>query len=96
MVITLSLAKGLDKMHVKYISSKRTGEDCFDISSKGDDDVEKMIPVLKQKKKVVKVKICSHDNEQKSSALRNLIPCAQFKKRQIHPWRSVTFCKVAG
>ena len=30
----------LDKMHVKYISSKRTGEDCSNISSKEDDDVE--------------------------------------------------------
>ena len=24
-------------------------------------------------------------------ALRNLVTCAQFKKREKHPWRSVTF-----
>ena len=27
-------------------------------------------------------------------ALRNLVPFAQFKKREKHPWRSVTFSKV--
>ena len=25
-----------------------------------------------------------------------LVPCAQFKKREKHPWRSVTFSKVAN
>ena len=29
-------------------------------------------------------------------ALRDLVPSAQFKKREKHPWRSVTFSKVAG
>ena len=29
-------------------------------------------------------------------ALRNFLPFAQFKKREQHPWRSVTFTKVAG
>ena len=28
--------------------------------------------------------------------LRNLVPLVQFKKREKHPWRSVTFSKVAG
>ena len=28
-------------------------------------------------------------------ALRDLVPLVQFKKREKHPWRSVTFCKVA-
>ena len=28
--------------------------------------------------------------------LRNLVPFIQFKKREKHPWRSVTFIKVAG
>ena len=28
--------------------------------------------------------------------LRDLVPFAQFKKREKHPWRSVTFNKVAG
>ena len=31
-----------------------------------------------------------------SNALRDLIPFVQFKKREKHPWRSVTFSKVAG
>ena len=29
-------------------------------------------------------------------ALRDLVPCTRFKKREKHPWRSVTFSKVAG
>ena len=29
-------------------------------------------------------------------ALCDLVPCAQFKKREKHPWRNVTFSKVAG
>ena len=29
-------------------------------------------------------------------ALRDLVPLAQFKKREKHPWRSVNFSKVAG
>ena len=29
-------------------------------------------------------------------ALHDLVPFAQFKKRKKHPWRSVTFSKVAG
>ena len=29
-------------------------------------------------------------------ALRDLVPFAQFKKREKRPWRSVTFSKVAG
>ena len=29
-------------------------------------------------------------------ALHDLVPFAQFKKRENHPWRSVTFSKVAG
>ena len=28
--------------------------------------------------------------------LDDLIPFVQFKKREKHPWRSVTFSKVAG
>ena len=28
--------------------------------------------------------------------MRNLVPFAQFKKREKEPWRSVTFSKVAG
>ena len=28
-------------------------------------------------------------------ALRDLVPFAQFKKREKHLWRSVTFSKVA-
>ena len=29
-------------------------------------------------------------------ALRDLVPCTQYKKREKRPWRSVTFSKVAG
>ena len=29
-------------------------------------------------------------------ALRDLVPFGQFKKREKHPWRSVTYSKVAG
>ena len=32
----------------------------------------------------------------KCGALRNLVPCAQFNKREKHPWNSVSFSKVAG
>ena len=29
-------------------------------------------------------------------ALRDLVPCSQFKKREKRPWRSANFSKVAG
>ena len=29
-------------------------------------------------------------------ALHDLVPFIQFKKREKHPWRSITFSKVAG
>ena len=29
-------------------------------------------------------------------ALRDLVRSAQLKKREKHPWRSITFSKVAG
>ena len=29
-------------------------------------------------------------------ALHDLVPSVQFKKREKHPWKSVTFSKVAG
>ena len=32
----------------------------------------------------------------KCGALRDLIPLVQFKKREKHPWRSVTYSKAAG
>ena len=31
-----------------------------------------------------------------SDVFRDLVPFLQFKKREKHPWRSVTFSKVAG
>ena len=43
-------------------------------------------PVLKFSKEIFLTappKICD--------ALRNLVPFVQFKKREKHPWRSVTF-----
>ena len=35
-------------------------------------------------------------NQMRSDALRNLVPFAQFKKREKEPWRSVTFSKAVG
>ena len=32
----------------------------------------------------------------KCDVLRDLVPFVQFKKREKHPWRSLTFSKVAG
>ena len=32
----------------------------------------------------------------KCDALRDLVPFVQLQKREKHPWRSVTFSKVAG
>ena len=32
----------------------------------------------------------------KWDALRNFVLFVQVKKREKHPWNSVTFCKVAG
>ena len=29
-------------------------------------------------------------------ALQNLVPFAQFKKREKHPWRSITCSRVTG
>ena len=34
-------------------------------------------------------------NLYKCDVLRNLVPFVQFKKREKHPWRGVTFSKVA-
>ena len=34
--------------------------------------------------------------KEKCDAMRNLVPFVQFKKREKHPWRSVTFSKAAG
>ena len=31
-----------------------------------------------------------------SDVLRSLVPFVQFKKCEKHPWRGVTFSKVAG
>ena len=31
-----------------------------------------------------------------SDVLRDLVPFAQFKKHEKHPWRSVTFSEIAG
>ena len=35
-------------------------------------------------------------NEDKGDALRDLVPFVLFKEREKHPWKSVTFSKVAG
>ena len=41
---------------------------------------------------VLNINIC----ELHSDALRDLVPFVQFKKREKHPWRSVTFSKRDG
>ena len=33
---------------------------------------------------------------ERCDALRDLVPLVPFKKREKHPWRNVTFSKVAG
>ena len=38
----------------------------------------------------------SLDNFGKCDALRDLVPFAQFKKREKHLWRSANFSKVVG
>ena len=35
-------------------------------------------------------------NTYKCDALRDLVPFVQIKKREKHPWRSITISKVAG
>ena len=40
-------------------------------------------------------KILSYLFKSLCDALRDLVPFIQFKKREKHPWRSVTFSKVA-
>ena len=42
------------------------------------------------------MKKLSHYEKNVYDALRDLVSFAQFKKREKHPWRSVTFSKVAG
>ena len=39
---------------------------------------------------------CSYSGFAICDALRDLVPLVQLKKRQKHPWRSVTFSKVTG
>ena len=34
--------------------------------------------------------------KEKCDAMRDLVPFVQFKKREKHPWISVTFSKIAG
>ena len=36
------------------------------------------------------------DSQIKCVALQDLIPFVQFKRREKHPWRSVTFSNVAN
>ena len=37
-----------------------------------------------------------HMNKYNCDPLHDLVPFAQVKKREKHPWRSVTFSKVVG
>ena len=40
--------------------------------------------------------IFKKNQNNKCGALFDLVPFVQFKKREKHPWRSVTSSKVAG
>ena len=42
------------------------------------------------------IKKLSEELYSNCDALRNLVPLVQFKKREKHPWRNVSFSKVAG
>ena len=48
--------------------------------------------------RLIKSQICVKDKNfmHICGVLRDLVPFVQFKKREKHPWRSVTFSKVAG
>ena len=50
---------------------------------------------LKELSKVL-IKVFIFSLKCKCDALRDLVPFLQFQKRKKHPWRSVTFSKVAG
>ena len=47
-----------------------------------------MITLLLRKAKTIFKEICD--------VLRDLVPFGQFKKREKHPWRTVTFSEIAG
>ena len=53
---------------------------------------------MMQRNKIVKVILVYFNPNliDHSAALRDLVPFVQSKKREKHPWRSVTFSKVAG
>ena len=41
-------------------------------------------------------KVIGANYKHNCDALRDLVPFAQFKKREKHSWRSVNFSKLAG
>ena len=82
-----------DKMYVnkkplKVISKKSTNKNFW-------------VDFLYHFLKILNIKICViavylFMQEGIFGALRDLVPCAQFKEREKHPWRIVTFSKVGG
>ena len=55
-----------------------------------------LINCQKLNPKMVSVTLRTNNNNLVCGVLRDLILCAQFKKREKHPWRSVTFSKFGG
>ena len=49
---------------------------------------------VRNKEHVIKQDVKS--KQTRCDELRNLVPFVQFKKLEKHPWRNVTFSKVAG
>ena len=45
---------------------------------------------------IVIAEVCGKRKRTSCDALRDLVPFLRFKKRENHPWRSVTFSNVAG
>ena len=52
--------------------------------------------ILKKRLGQLKVYFIHSGNRFYCGAFRDLVPFAQFKKREKHPWKSVNFSKVAG
>ena len=59
-------------------------------------NIFKAISLKQKRKSVTEVIYLSFILLKFCGALRDLVPFVQFKKHEKHPWRSVTFSKVAG
>ena len=55
-----------------------------------------MMMIMMTENLVTKITMINMVMKNICGALRDLVPSAQFKTQEKHPWRSVTFSKVAG